>query len=58
MEDVWIMAVNFKDHKGEGGSGYLMIPFDFRPLFKYRMLENCFNCRKQWQYHYCLDRIR
>jgi hypothetical protein len=40
MGDVWIMAVNFKDHKGEGGGGYLMIPFDFRPSFKHRRFEN------------------
>jgi len=46
MADVWIMAVNFKDHKGKGGRGYLMIPIDFRPSFKHRMFENCFNCRK------------
>jgi hypothetical protein len=51
MGDVWIMAVIFKDHKEEGGSGYLMILFDFCPSFKHRMFENCFKCRKRWEYH-------
>jgi len=46
MGDVWITAVNFKDHNGEEERVYLMILFNFRPSFKHRMFENCFSCKK------------
>ena len=43
----WDYGCQFLDRKGEGGRGYLMIPFYFPPSFKHRIFENCFNCRKR-----------